>query len=100
MLAHPKGASPRLVHALVRRGTLFRNALVGLYFSISAFALGALFGGVTALWFMGSSWPVQALTLLGILGVLYSALQLARESVLSLHIIREHSHQIEYPGED
>jgi uncharacterized membrane protein YoaK (UPF0700 family) len=95
VLDHPKGASPRLVEALVKRGTLFRNALVGLYFSISAFVLGAFFGGVTALWFAESSWAVQALTLLGILGVLYSALQLTRESVLSLHIIREHYLEIE-----
>jgi hypothetical protein len=78
---------------------LFRNALVGLYFSVSAFVLGAFFGGgVTALWFAESSWAVQALTLLGILGVLYSALQLTRESVLSLHIIREHYLEIEGSG--
>jgi len=83
------------VEALVTRGTLFRNALVGLYFSISTFVLGAFFGGVTALWFASLSWAVQALTLLGILGVLYSALQLTRESVLSLHVIREHYLEIE-----
>lgn len=100
VLDHPRGASPRLVEALVTRGTLFRNALVGLYFSISTLVLGAFFGGVTALWFAALSWAVQALTLLGILGVLYSALQLTRESVLSLHIIREHYLEIEGSGGD
>ncbi|NNG17666.1 MAG: DUF2721 domain-containing protein [Gemmatimonadales bacterium] len=100
VLGRPEGASPRLVEALLKRGTLFRNALVGLYFSISTFVLAALFGGVTALWFAESTWVVQALTLLGILGVLYSALQLTRESMLSLHIIREHFMEVKGSGGD
>ena len=76
--------------SLMCRATLFRNALVGLYASITALALGSMLGGVADLLMAESVWLVQGLTVLGVLALVYSAVQLVRESLLSLHVLRHH----------
>jgi hypothetical protein len=76
--------------SLMHRATLFRNALVGLYASVTAFALGSMLGGFWSLLSADSVWFVQGLTVLGVLALVYSSFQLVRESVLSLHVLRRH----------
>ena len=80
--------------SLLHRATLFRNALVGLYASITALALGSMLGGLADLLMAESVWVVQGLTVLGVLALVYSAFELVRESVLSLHVLRQHREQL------
>ena len=76
--------------SLMHRAILFRNALVGLYASVASLALGSMVGGLASLLSAESVWLVQGLTVLGVLALVYSAVQLVRESVLSLHVLRRH----------
>lgn len=80
--------------ALIHRATIFRNALVGLYASVAALALGSTVGGLASLWLEDLLWVIQALTILGVLALVYSAIQLVRESVLSLRVLRRHGEQL------
>ncbi len=84
----------RLAKSLMHRATLFRNALVGLYASVTALALGSMLGGLADLLTAESVWLVQGLTVLGVLALVYSAVQLVRESVLSLDVLRRHRDQL------
>jgi threonine/homoserine/homoserine lactone efflux protein len=78
----------------MHRATLFRNALVGLYASIASLAVGSMVGGLATLLSAESVWVVQGLTVLGVLALVYSAVQLVRESVSSLHVLRQHEEQL------
>jgi len=80
--------------SLMHRAILFRNALVGLYASVASLALGSMVGGLASLLSAESVWLVQGLTVLGVLALVYSAVQLVRESVLSLHVLRRHREQL------
>jgi hypothetical protein len=51
-------------------------------------------GGLANLWLAESAWFVQGLTVLGVLALGYSAVQLVRESMLSLHVLRRHQEQL------
>jgi threonine/homoserine/homoserine lactone efflux protein len=75
---------------LWRRAALFRGALVGLYVSVCTLALGSMLGGLASLWLNESAWIVQVLTILGVLALVYSSVQLIRESILSLEVFRGH----------
>lgn len=79
---------------LVTRAVLFRNALVSLYAAVFLFVLASLCGAVMD--FMG--WPadvvVFAIAALGILIVGFASLELIRESMLSLEVIRAHMDHI------
>ena len=80
--------------SLMHRAILFRNALVGLYTSVASLALGSMVGGLASLLLAESVWFVQGLTVLGVLALVYSAVQLVRESLLSLHVLRRHWEQL------
>ena len=80
--------------SLMHRAILFRNALVGLYASVASLALGSMVGGLASLLSAESVWLVQGLTVLGVLALVYSAVQLVRESVLSLHVLRRHRERL------
>ena len=80
--------------SLLHQATLFRNALVVLYASVASLALGSMVGGLASLLSAESVWLVQGLTVLGVLALVYSAVQLVRESVLSLHVLRRHREQL------
>ncbi|MDH3457317.1 MAG: DUF2721 domain-containing protein [Gemmatimonadota bacterium] len=72
------------------RAHLFRDALVGLYVSVCLLAVGAMLGGLASLWFTRSDIVVVILTFLGVAAVIYSSIQLIRESSLSLEIVKQH----------
>jgi hypothetical protein len=84
--AHAKG----LAGHLIRRATLFRDALVCLYIAVSVLAFAALAGAATSIWMRGSYWVTLSLTGVAILFLLYGSAQLLRESRLSLDVIRGH----------
>ncbi len=87
-----KVASARL---LAKRSTLFRNALVSLYLSVGLLSLAGLLGGLMDLWKSAAIIIVWVLTCLAILCLLFAAVELIRESRLSLDIIQAHSAYIE-----
>jgi hypothetical protein len=79
-----------LVEQLLSRSRMFRNALVSLYVVVSLFALASLSGGFIMLIDEKASYLVMVLTCAGIGALLFAALQLVRESILSLDIIKDH----------
>ncbi len=68
------------------RTRLLLSALFGLYLSVGFLITGSLVGVLSALWSF-SHVPVILLTCAGILGVVYAALQLIRESRIFLHTV-------------
>jgi hypothetical protein len=77
--------------ALLRRGRMFRDALVALYLAVALFALAALGGGLLAWHREAAWWVVMGLTCLGIAAVLVAAVQLVRESLLSFAVLEVHA---------
>ena len=79
---------------VVRRGRLFRDAMVALYLSAAAFGTAGLVGAVSQ-WLGGgvhaSAW---LLSLLALLSLILATLQLVRESAVSLHIVRTHANEL------
>ena len=94
LLDYPDAHGKILAGHLLKRSALFRNALVALYASVSLFALGSLLGGVVNLWRPESLWVVGGLTILGIGCIVYASIELVRESLLCLEVIRDHSQQL------
>ena len=99
LLEHKDHVSKRAASHLLKRATLFRNALVSLYISVGLFSSAGLLGGLASIWTQRSNSIVTGLTCLGILSLVFASVQLIRESFLSLEIIKEHSKQIETDGE-
>ena len=79
---------------LVERSSLFRNALLALCASVGLLALGSFAGGVINLWFPAAVWLTGTFTLLGILCVLWAALQLVREAWTCMEVISEHGERV------
>lgn len=75
---------------LRRRVTLFRNALVALYVSVSLLALGSLLGMILTLFDWLSVFAIVIFSSMGIASLLFASLQLVRESYLSLFIFHTH----------
>jgi len=92
-------ATEALDKCLIMRSTLFRNALVCLYTSVGLFSLASFLGGLVVYWAAVSFWAIVILTCLGILSLVFASLQLIRESLLSLEVIREHGQQIRKENE-
>lgn len=95
LLDHPDSHAQIFARSLVVRARLYRDALASLYASVGLFALGSLLGGVVNLWRPESLWIVGGLTIVGIAAIVFSAIQLLRESLLSLQLVREQNAAIE-----
>lgn len=80
------GSASVLFNNLRLRTRLLLSALFGLYLSVGLLITGSLVGSLNAIWSF-SKVPVIVLTCAGILGVLYSAVQLIRESRIFLHTV-------------
>jgi len=79
---------------LLRRGRYFRDALIALYVAVACFALGALTGGVLALWPHHALWAILGLSGLGVVAVLAAAVLLVRESWLSYEVLEDHARHL------
>jgi hypothetical protein len=95
LLDHPDSHAKIVTRSLLIRARLYRDALASLYASVGLFALGSLLGGVVNLWRPESLWVVGGLTIAGIAAIVFSAIQLLRESMLSLQVVREQSEAIQ-----
>lgn len=95
LLEHPRDHSKIVARNLLVRSALLRNVLVSLYTSVGLFSLGSLLGGVVNVWRPNSLWVVGGLTILGIGCLVYASIQLVRESLVCLQVIRELSRNLE-----
>jgi O-antigen ligase len=100
LLDHPDSHTHIVRRSLVTRARLYRDALSSLYASVGLFALGSLLGGVVNLWRPQSLWVVGGLTIVGIAAIVFAAVQLLRESLLSLQVVREQSAAVQESLED
>lgn len=100
LLDHPDRHAQIVARSLLVRARLYRDALSSLYASIGLFALGSLLGGVVNLWQPQSLWVVGGLTIAGIAGIVFCAVQLFRESLLSLQVVQEQGEAIRESLED
>lgn len=80
---------------LLRRGVMFRNALVGLYLAASFLALASLVGGILSFLERPAHAALLAFTFLGVVCLLFAAVELVREARLSLEILEDHFHDLE-----
>lgn len=85
-----------LYRHLRMRTRLLLSALFGLYLSVGLLVTGSLVGVLSDLWSF-SQVPVIVLTCAGILGVVYAALQLIRESRIFLHTVDICVHRVVSP---
>ena len=76
--------------ALRKRAVWFRNALVAWYSAIAIFAIASLLGAIVSNWWSVALHGVAGLSVGGIGAVIFAALSLVREAVLSLRIIDLH----------
>lgn len=76
--------------ALRKRATYFRNALVALYSAICIFASASLLGAVVSIWWSDVVQLVAVLTAVGVGAVIYAAVSLVKEAMLSLRNITLH----------
>ena len=95
LLDHPDSHAKIVARSLLLRARLYRDALASLYASVGLFTLGSLLGGVVNLWRPESLWLVGGLTIAGIAAIVFSAVQLLRESLISLQVVREQSAAIQ-----
>lgn len=95
LLNHPDRHAQIVARSLVARARLYRDALASLYLSVGLFALGSLLGGVVNLWRPESLWVVGGLTIAGIAAIVFSAIQLLRESLVSLQVVEQQSAAID-----
>jgi len=94
LLEHPNDHAKILSRNLLRRSKLFRDALSSLYVSVALFSLGSLVGAFVHFFWPTSVWFVGGFTLLGTGCVVFSAIQLVRESLICLEVIEEHGKAI------
>ncbi len=81
--------------ALLKRAVYFRNALVALYSAIAIFATASLLGAIVSNWWAPTLQWVAALTAVGVGAVIFAAVSLALEALLSLRIITLHFDELE-----
>ena len=85
-------------HLLFKRSALFRNTLIALYVSLALFACSSLLGGLVVLWLHDYAWAAMGLTCLGIAGLVFAAIELIRESLLSAALMGRQNRQLDENG--
>lgn len=86
---------------LLRRGRLFRNALVCLYIACALYSLGALLGAVADKTLAMAELAAFPLTVVGCTFLVTASFILIREATLSLQILEYHDKELRErpPGE-
>jgi ABC-type spermidine/putrescine transport system permease subunit II len=77
----------RALKHLYRRARLIHSALVSFYISVAVLALASLLGTLSGRWLESLTWIPQAMTFVGVAMILFSAIQLIRESRLLMTVI-------------
>lgn len=68
---------------------------MALYAGVGLFALGSLLGAVVNLWRPQSLWVVGGATILGIVCIVFAAVQLMREAMACLKLTVDHADQLQ-----
>ena len=89
------GATLERAGRLFLRSKLFRNALIALYSSVGLLSFAGLLGGIQQFYEIEGYHWVAGITGLGIAFLFFAAIELIRESILSLLIIKDHLDNIE-----
>ncbi len=92
-----------LAPGLIRRGRLFKNALVCLYAACAVFGMGALLGGLADRIHLMAELVAYPLTMIGALLLVAASAMLVREASLSLLILEYHERELRQrhrPGGD
>lgn len=89
LVEHPNAHVRILSRSLVRRSKLYRDALASLYVSVAVLSLGSLVGAFVHLFWPTSLWLVGGFTVVGIGCLVFASMQLVRESLICLDVIRE-----------
>ena len=100
LLEHPDAHGKILARNLLERSRLFRDALASLYFSVALFSLGSLVGALVNFFWPASLWAIGGFTLAGIICLVFAAIQLVRESLICLDVIRDHSEAIDEAADE
>lgn len=95
LLDHPDAYAKILSRHLLNRSAFFRNALVALYSSVALFAIGSLLGAVVNLWRPESLWVVGGAAVVGIVCIVFAAIQLIREAWVYLQITLDHAPRLQ-----
>ena len=90
---HPTEES--LAQDLIKRGRLFRNALISLYGACAVFGLGALLGGIAETTVSMAEWVAYPLTLVGCLLLVTASFMLVHEATLSFRILEYHERELQ-----
>ncbi len=77
----------RALKHLCKRASLIHSALVSFYTSVAVLAFASLLGTLSDRWFKSLTWIPQAMTFVGVVLILFSAIQLIRESRLLITVI-------------
>ena len=85
-------------HLLFKRSALFRNTSIALYVSLVLFACGSLLGGLVVLWLRDYAWAAMGLTCLGIAALVFAAIELIRESLLSAILMGRQNRRLDENG--
>jgi hypothetical protein len=96
---HSDAHAKLLGRSLMRRSKLFRDALAGLYISVCLFSAGSLVGAFVDFFWPTSLWFVGGFTVAGIACVVFAAVQLFRESLICLDVIRGEIEAVAEEGE-
>lgn len=80
----------KIIEHLLIRSKIFRNALVSLYISVGFLALAGLVGCLAFIWDAAMESVIFFLIGFGVAALLFAAIELIRESILSLEIIKIH----------
>jgi hypothetical protein len=86
-LRHQGEGQSQAVRHLCQRVRLIHSALVSFYVSVAVLALASLLGTLSGRWFESMLWIPPAMTFLGVALILFSAIQLIRESKLLITVI-------------
>ncbi|MEO1442494.1 MAG: DUF2721 domain-containing protein, partial [Chloroflexota bacterium] len=79
---------------LAMRACFFRNALLGLYTSVVFFVSGSVVGALMEVMGANVDLGILVFALLGIICVVFSSIELVRESVISLEILEYHIKEV------
>lgn len=90
LFEHEREASPDAVSRLRQRARLYRDALLSLYICVGLFSLSSLFGMIVLAGVHSADWVGAGILIVGIAFLFAATVQLIRESILSLEIIRDH----------
>lgn len=87
--------NPIFIQHLATRAKWFRNALVALYISVSSFASGSIMAAIADLFWGKPDVIIIGFSAVGIVSLLFAAVQLVRESFLSFEVLQVHLDEIQ-----